>query len=298
PSHKAYSQHGGAYQGFSGAQHGGAAAAKPTYPQLLQDNRQLNHDGTINFQYAADNGLQQGESVDPDGTRRGFYSYIGADGKPLTVKYTAGKNGFVAEGAHLPRQPNVAAPQTKDEVVARPHGGHGGHSGHGGGAPSAGAYYGGAPSHYSAAHQGGGHHQGARQYQASPAPSPYQSSPYNSRPNYNPPSPYYDADAGRQSFGGQYQSAPQTQYTQSLPSHGGQGQGRYQGFQGASSGFGGSMHSHVNPYTPAGPAGPYQGQFDLGNGGTFSINFEPGAAQEVAYGGASGAGQQQQQRQY
>ncbi|CAG7730925.1 unnamed protein product, partial [Allacma fusca] len=25
PSHKAYSQHGGAYQGFSGAQHGGAA---------------------------------------------------------------------------------------------------------------------------------------------------------------------------------------------------------------------------------------------------------------------------------
>lgn len=50
---------------------------KPSYSQLIADTRTLNQDGTINFNFQADNGLQQGETVDPDGTRRGFYSYPG-----------------------------------------------------------------------------------------------------------------------------------------------------------------------------------------------------------------------------
>ena len=274
PSHTQSYQGGSSYQaghaGPAAYQGHATATAKPSYPLLVQDTRQLNHDGSINFQYAADNGLQQGETVDPDGTRRGFYSYIGADGKPLTVKYTAGKNGFVAEGAHLPMQPNVAAAsQAKDEVPSK------GHS-------SEGDYYsGGAPSHYSSA----------------PRTPSYNSAPYtpsyDSGPSYNPPSPYHNGGGAFRGFApagpSHYQGAPQTQYSHSLPSH--QGGARYQSYGGSPS-YAASMHTASDPYNPVGPAGPYAGQFDLGNGGTFSINFEPGQSQEVGpqqYGGAASA---------
>jgi hypothetical protein len=115
----------GSHQSFAGSQgfNGGKSsspAAKHTYPLLLADTRTLNTDGTINFNFQADNGLQQGESVDADGTRRGFYSYPGADGKILTVKYSAGKNGFIAEGDHLPMQPQSAAHSSKDEQSYAP----------------------------------------------------------------------------------------------------------------------------------------------------------------------------------
>jgi hypothetical protein len=50
-----------------GGHHGGAQEAKQPHSQLLSDSRTLNQDGTINFNYQADNGLQQGESTDPDG---------------------------------------------------------------------------------------------------------------------------------------------------------------------------------------------------------------------------------------
>ncbi|CAL8090484.1 unnamed protein product [Orchesella dallaii] len=179
-SPQSQSHHGGSYSGHGGG-HGspsfssgiGKASSKATYPLLLSDTRTLNTDGTINFNYQADNGLHQGESVDSDGTRRGFYSYPGADGKLITVKYTAGKNGFVAEGDHLPTQPQSAPynPKQESHDLYSPkqgsqssHGGLGGHGGHGQGghnqysshAPSAlgsGAYR---PSHGSG-HHGGGH---------------------------------------------------------------------------------------------------------------------------------------------
>merc|ERR1711981_1225463 len=44
-----------------------------------------------------------GEEVTADGERIGQYSYIDNDGKTITVKYTAGKDGFrILEGDHVP----------------------------------------------------------------------------------------------------------------------------------------------------------------------------------------------------
>lgn len=75
-------------------------------PAILMHKQALAQDGSFNYAFAADNGLQQGESISPDGTRRGSYSYVDPNGKKISVKYTAGKDGFrVLEGDHLPRAP-------------------------------------------------------------------------------------------------------------------------------------------------------------------------------------------------
>ncbi|KAF4520511.1 hypothetical protein B566_EDAN004816 [Ephemera danica] len=59
--------------------------------------------------YRTDDGQQRSESVDGQGNVRGEYSYVDPNGKTITVRYTAGKDGFRVEGDHLPQAP--AAPQ-------------------------------------------------------------------------------------------------------------------------------------------------------------------------------------------
>ncbi|KAJ8962663.1 hypothetical protein NQ318_001057 [Aromia moschata] len=65
----------------------------------------------ISFSFETSDGFrheQRGKSVPQPGTDdedlevEGSYSYIGPDGKTYTVQYTAGKNGFEPQGAHLP----------------------------------------------------------------------------------------------------------------------------------------------------------------------------------------------------
>ncbi|CAG7834019.1 unnamed protein product [Allacma fusca] len=56
------------------------------------------------------------ETVGPDGEVRGQYQYTDPNGKLITVRYSAGKNGFMVEGDHLPQAPQPvpqqpAAPQ-------------------------------------------------------------------------------------------------------------------------------------------------------------------------------------------
>lgn len=94
-------------------------------PVILMHKQALAQDGSFNYAFAADNGLQQGESISPDGTRRGSYSYVDPNGKKISVKYTAGKEGFrIVEGDHLPKAPvPVAAapvPESPSPVVPRP----------------------------------------------------------------------------------------------------------------------------------------------------------------------------------
>lgn len=70
-----------------------------------------NHDGGFKYAFAAENGLAQGESIAPDGTRTGGYTYVDPNGKKISVKYTAGKEGFkILEGDHIPRAPLPVAP--------------------------------------------------------------------------------------------------------------------------------------------------------------------------------------------
>lgn len=61
------------------------------FPQILMHKQALGTDGTFNYAFAADNGLKQGESINPDGTRIGAYSYVDPDGQTISVKYSAGK---------------------------------------------------------------------------------------------------------------------------------------------------------------------------------------------------------------
>ncbi|XP_077287939.1 uncharacterized protein LOC143912528 [Arctopsyche grandis] len=78
---------------------------------ILTHKQGLSNDGVFNYIFAADNGLKQGESIAPDGTRTGAYQYIDPNGKTIFVKYMAGKDGFkILEGDHIPRQPEPVEP--------------------------------------------------------------------------------------------------------------------------------------------------------------------------------------------
>lgn len=87
---------------------------KQPHTAILSHKQALGHDGSFKYSFAADNGLQQGESIAPDGSRIGSYSYVDPKGKTISVHYTADKNGFHVHGDHLPKpvQPihPVAAP--------------------------------------------------------------------------------------------------------------------------------------------------------------------------------------------
>ena len=53
--------------------------------------------------YAQEDGTVYREETSADGERVGQYSYIDNDGKTITVRYTAGKDGFrILEGDHVP----------------------------------------------------------------------------------------------------------------------------------------------------------------------------------------------------
>ncbi|XP_060805748.1 cuticle protein 3 [Amyelois transitella] len=59
------------------------------------------------FAYETENGIQAEESgQEANGIQaQGSYSYTGDDGQVYSVRYTAGANGFQAEGGHLPTPP-------------------------------------------------------------------------------------------------------------------------------------------------------------------------------------------------
>jgi hypothetical protein len=81
----------------------------PKQAAILNEARYLSGDGSFGAAYNQEDGTQFKEETDAQGNRRGQYSYIGDDGKTITVQYTAGKNGFQVSGDHLPRAP--IAPQ-------------------------------------------------------------------------------------------------------------------------------------------------------------------------------------------
>lgn len=65
--------------------------------QALYQNDQRNFDGSYNYEYITDNGIQVKEDSAGQGANRvvtGSYSYIGADGITYTVNYIADRNGY------------------------------------------------------------------------------------------------------------------------------------------------------------------------------------------------------------
>merc|ERR1711902_95318 len=60
-------------------------------------------DGRFGAAFAQEDGTVFREETTADGERIGQYSYIDQDGKTITVRYSAGKDGFrILEGSHVP----------------------------------------------------------------------------------------------------------------------------------------------------------------------------------------------------
>jgi hypothetical protein len=82
-------------------------------------------DGSFGYEYETDNAIkvkQESTGYGKDKVVRGFYSYIGADGKTYTVNYIADRFGYRAYGDHLPTQPSeqydvVSLPRPAPQTV-------------------------------------------------------------------------------------------------------------------------------------------------------------------------------------
>ncbi|XP_023709699.1 larval cuticle protein 1 [Cryptotermes secundus] len=166
-------------------------------PVILMHKQALAQDGSFNYAFAADNGLQQGESISPDGTRRGSYSYVDPNGKKISVKYTAGKEGFrILEGDHLPKAPPAPvaaapAPVPQGAFAPRP------------------SHYSAAPSYPTTGYQGAGTNAVFRAQEGGPYYKVYDE--YENKSAFKSP---YQATAPA-SFPAAEQRRPPTQYGRS-----------------------------------------------------------------------------------
>ncbi|XP_054256867.1 pupal cuticle protein 36-like [Macrosteles quadrilineatus] len=142
---------GGGFGGGAGAGGGGGGGGGggDVIPIISQTNEPNKGDGSYSFSYESGNGIkfqEQGSQAEaeegPGSEVQGSFSYEGPDGKLITITYTAGANGFVAMGDHLPTAPPIppeilqSLEQNAAEEAAgggQGGGGGGGYSGGGGG---------------------------------------------------------------------------------------------------------------------------------------------------------------------
>lgn len=97
---------GGAAQ-YSGAQqYSGGAQIK-----ILRFDNNNNGDGSYNFAYETENGIQaqeQGALKSEDAiAAQGGFSYTSPEGQQIRIQYTADENGFQPQGDHLPTPPPI-----------------------------------------------------------------------------------------------------------------------------------------------------------------------------------------------
>merc|ERR1712212_661372 len=75
----------------------------PEKAKILKEQRFNAGDGRFGAAYAQEDGTVYREETTADGERVGQYSYVDQAGKTITVKYSAGVDGFkILEGAHVP----------------------------------------------------------------------------------------------------------------------------------------------------------------------------------------------------
>merc|ERR1712123_120580 len=80
---------------------------EPQNAKILKEQRFNAGDGRHGSAFAQEDGTVFREETTADGERIGQYSYIDNDGKPITVRYTAGKDGFrILEGDRVPEGAN------------------------------------------------------------------------------------------------------------------------------------------------------------------------------------------------
>ncbi|KAK0088301.1 hypothetical protein PV326_004894 [Microctonus aethiopoides] len=85
---------------------------------IVKDERDgPNPDGSYLYHFETENGInarEEGHLVQSDNAEegdamdvQGSFSYPGDDGTIYTITYTAGKDGFKPEGAHIPTSPPI-----------------------------------------------------------------------------------------------------------------------------------------------------------------------------------------------
>ncbi|XP_046424905.1 endocuticle structural glycoprotein SgAbd-2-like [Neodiprion fabricii] len=86
------------------------------YAKILRQDQEVNPDGTYDFTYETENGISAAAKGGPVGSgpngelviqEEGGFQYTAPDGQVIAVRYIAGPNGFVPEGAHLPVAPPI-----------------------------------------------------------------------------------------------------------------------------------------------------------------------------------------------
>ncbi|EDV92291.1 GH24127 [Drosophila grimshawi] len=132
--------------GFGG--HAGHHRQQQPQIPIVRSDYQSDASGNYNFGFETGNGIHRDETGEfnggwPHGSLgvRGSYSYTGDDGKQYTVNYKADKNGFHAEGAHLPTSPSLPSADHHQYRSGSSSGGggaayHGSSGGYGAQAPS------------------------------------------------------------------------------------------------------------------------------------------------------------------
>merc|ERR1712098_244203 len=79
----------------------------PKQAKILKEQRFNAGDGRFGSAYAQEDGVVFREETGAGGERIGQYSYIDESGKTITVKYSAGVDGFrILEGNHIPNGAN------------------------------------------------------------------------------------------------------------------------------------------------------------------------------------------------
>lgn len=89
------------------------------YAKTVQSSDYRDANGNFNYEYQTDNGISVAQDSSGYGANkvvRGYYSYVGPDGRTYTVNYIADRFGYRAYGDHLPTQPDAVFDQTKFPV--------------------------------------------------------------------------------------------------------------------------------------------------------------------------------------
>merc|ERR1712180_536156 len=95
----------------------------PKNAKILKEQRFNAGDGRFGSAYAQEDGVVFREETGAGGGRVGQDSYIDNDGKTITVRYSAGKDGFkILEGAHVPEGATGlnSAPYNPEQAAAAP----------------------------------------------------------------------------------------------------------------------------------------------------------------------------------
>merc|ERR1712066_1043678 len=98
-----------------------AQTIDPKDAKILKEQRFNSGDGRTGSAFATEDGKIFREETNAQGERIGQYSYIDENGKTITVKYTAGKDGFrILEGDHIRATGQQAAPFNPAEAAPAP----------------------------------------------------------------------------------------------------------------------------------------------------------------------------------